>query len=459
MKNSFQHIILISIDNLRSDCIHASPRYQEYLRQYRVHVALETGILDQILSSGLYFDNCFSAAPYTSASHAAYFTGMWPLHNGIYEFFNRTLRQPTIFQRAKDQGLTTLFQTDFPIILGSALGFTRGIDHYFVENETAAFAALVRQKRNKTLSFFHFGAVHYPYGFHTLKFGGKDYVNKVRSLENKYDIPHAKRHTPEDVLTETFRTKKDSELLLRYKYIIEILYRKGLYDDLFQLYLEGINYFFRSRFNTFLAKVQRFVDSHNGILFLFADHGEDWDFHSEGHHNTLSESVLRVPLVVYGKNVRPTIEKRLVRTIDLAPTIMTLLPHAAIPSDMDGLPFDLFHSGKTFPFPSHAISQVWTSLATKKQIASFQMRSAATPTRARPLKTYLSGESIRTQDRKFTAYFAKDGSVVRKESTGKVADLKKMMVTYNHSWSNEGTPLQSVESIIKSELSNLGYNV
>ena len=83
-----------------------------------------------MLKAGTYYNNCFSAAPYTSASHAAYFTGLWPRHNGIYEFFNRKLIASTIFEHAKNQGYITIFQTDFPVILGKYLGFTTGIDHF-----------------------------------------------------------------------------------------------------------------------------------------------------------------------------------------------------------------------------------------------------------------------------------------------------------------------------------------
>ena len=324
-----QHIILISIDNLRADCINASPRAKEYLSKYQANISLSTGVLDEILKSGLYFNNCFSAAPYTSASHAAYFTGMWPLNNGLYEFYNRRLKQPTIFEYAKDQGYKTIFQTDFPIILGESLGFTKGVDYYFVEDENKAFEELENNSQDCTLSFFHFGAVHYPYGFHTLKFGGDNYVRKVLSLENKYQISDNERQMPEDILSETFRGKKDAELLLRYKYIVfEKLYKQKMYTDLFDLYLEGINYFFEHRFNSFLTKIQDFIDSNDAILFIFSDHGEDWDMFSEGHHNSLSDGVLRVPLLAYGRQVKPRIEERLIRTIDLAPTIAGLFPYS-----------------------------------------------------------------------------------------------------------------------------------
>ena len=147
----------------------------------------------------------------------------------------------------------------------------------------------------------------------------------------------------DDVLDETFRDAKDTELLLRYKYIVQKLYAEAKYDDLFELYVEGINYFMEHRFKQFIKRTIDFVDQENASLFLFADHGEEWDVYSEGHHNSLSDNVLRVPLVVYGKDIPPRIENKLVRSIDVAPTIMELLPKASRKIKMDGRPLDIFH--------------------------------------------------------------------------------------------------------------------
>lgn len=458
MKKYIQHIILVSIDTLRADCINTSPRAKEYLNKYKTKISLKTEPLDTILKSGLYFNNCFSAAPYTSASHAAYFTGMWPLKNGIYEFFNRRLVQPTIFDYAKDQGYTTIFQTDFPVILGQALGFTSGVDYYFVESENKAFQTLVKNSQTNTLSFFHFGGVHYPYGFHTLKFGGKNYVGKVTSLEKKYHVSNKERQKFDDILTETFRNKKDTELLLRYKYIVfEKLYKQGLYNDLFDLYLEGINYFLEHRFNKFVFSIKNFVDKNDAILFIFSDHGEEWDNYSEGHHNTLSDNVLRVPLIVYGKQIKSRIEERLVRTIDLAPTIINLLPRS-IKTNMDGFKLNIFDKERGVN-AKYAISQVYTSIATKKQIADYQNMSVRKIKAVKPLNTYLSGETIRTEDKKYVVYYQKNGSIIREEILGNIDRLKRILGDYNNLRVSKKNKLSNIELRIKNELRNLGYQV
>ncbi|MCX6816544.1 MAG: sulfatase-like hydrolase/transferase [Candidatus Beckwithbacteria bacterium] len=453
------HIILVSIDTLRADCINASPRARDYLQQHATKISLKTEALDKILNSGLYYNNCFSAAPYTSASHAAYFTGQWPLHNGIYEFFNRRLIQPTIFEWAKKQGYTTIFQTDFPVILGRSLGFTNGIDHYFIEDEAKAFKTLISNKANNTLSFFHFGGVHYPYGFHILKFGGQDYINKVSSLEKKYRISNREWRKPNDILTETFRNKQDTELLLHYKYIIEKLYREHLYNDLFSLYLEGINYFMAHRFDRFINVVKNFVDNNQALLFIFSDHGEEWDADSEAHHNSISDNVLRVPLIVYGRQIAPRIEENLVRTIDLAPTIKALLPYQDKNQKLDGSKLDIFTSGKNRPVAKFAVSQCWLSIATKKQIADHQKMAMKTKKTVKPLKTYLFKEAARDQLNKIAIFYHQNGTILREESSGKVAGLKKILIDYNASKVTNKNKLSRLELKIRNELTNLGYKV
>lgn len=465
MKKNIQHIILVSIDTLRADCINASPRAKEYNKKYKIKTSLKTDVLDKILNSGLYYNNCFSAAPYTAASHGAYFTGMWPLHNNVYEFFNRKLNKPTIFKYAKDKGYTTIFQTDFPVILGPYLGFTNSVDHYFIEDENKAFKTLVKNNKKNTLSFFHFGGVHYPYGFHILKFGGKDYVNKVKSLEKKYNISSKDRYKLIDILDETFRNRKDTEFLLRYKYIIEKLYKGKLYNDLFELYLEGINYFIQHRFEKFILNVKNFVDKNNAILFIFSDHGEEWDNYSEGHHNSISDNVLRVPLIVYGKQISPRVEESLVRTIDLAPTIINLLPRNEDKINMDGSSLDILSSRK-IPAKKYAISQVWTSIASKKQISNYQNKIIKNNKSTKPLNTYLSSEAIRTKNKKLVICYKKNGSISKESSVvgigtanNNIFDLKKILTKYNSSRNTKKNKISNIELKIKNELNNLGYNV
>lgn len=463
-----KHIILVSIDTFRADCIGSSPTSGDYSSKYNVETKVKTDGLDQILKSAIYFNNCYSAAPYTSASHGAYFTGVWPIKNGIYEFFNRKLMSPTIFQYAKEKGFETIFQTDFPIILGDALGITKGIDNYFIEDQDSAFKTLQRKVSRKTLSFFHFGSVHYPYGFHNLKFGGTDYKNKIKFLENKLKITKKDIEKLRDVLDETFRDKKDTELLYRYKYIVEKLYRQKRFNELFELYLEGINYFMKNRFDRFIRKVKKFVDKNDAILIIFSDHGEEWDAVSEGHHNSISENVLKVPLMIYGKGVNPQIVNSLTRTIDVAPTIINLIGgDKNILKNMDGNVLNIFDKKIGGVRSKYAFSQVYQSLATKKNIAKYQ-QSVLKDIQMKPLKTYLAAEVIHTNKGELARYYRKDGTLTGEEAVGikgKLVSghLKKKLRTllkkYNENINSGNEKVESLEQKIRNELNSLGYNI
>lgn len=317
----YNKIIWISLDTLRSDCIGFN-KHKLYPTEYDINVELDATRLDELCKKGCFFSNTISAAPYTSASHAAYFTGLWPKNNGLYDQFNSKLSAKNVFQIAKKSGYKTLFKTDFPFILGKYLNMIKGVDKYIIEDNLKVLSGIKNNK--KVFSFIHFGQIHYPYGFHNIRFGGKDYVNKIRELRKRYDINFEKMNL-DDMAIETFRTKKDLSLLYQYKKIIATLYSNKKDDDLFSLYLEGINYFHKKLFNEFLDKLLKIVEKDDYLIIISADHGEAWNDESYGHHNSLDEGVIRVPLVFYAKDIKPLQYDNRIRTIDVLPTLNEIL--------------------------------------------------------------------------------------------------------------------------------------
>ena len=173
-------------------------------------------------------------------------------------------------------------------------------------------------------SFIHFGQIHYPYGFHNLKFGGEDYIKKIEFLEKKYDIKPEEINL-EDMAIETFRTKEDLSLLYRYKKIIARLYSNKNDDALFNLYLEGINYFHKNLFNKFLEKLFKILENEDYLVIISSDHGEAWNEETYGHHNSSDEGVIRIPILFIAKDIKPKLYSNRIRTIDVAPTLNDLL--------------------------------------------------------------------------------------------------------------------------------------
>jgi arylsulfatase A-like enzyme len=462
----YKHVILVSLDTLRADAITAFGRSQ-FVKDH-AKSTYRTTILDALIKSGTYYSNCISAAPYTSASHAAYFTGCWPKRNGVYEFFNRRLVRPTLFERASTRGWKTVFQTDFPIILGESLGFTRGVHHYHIEQEWEALAQTKRAaQHHNTLSFFHFGGIHYPYGFHRLSFAPRDYPETVKSLEREFDLdPH---QLPSDILDESYRDANDRMWLYRYKNILDSLCKKGRYDRIHELYIEGIEYFLSRRFSPFLKELRKFVDQHDALLVLFSDHGESWNAGSNGHANSIDHAVLHVPLLFYGKGIPAhRVVPQLVRTIDLTPTISPFMGLPTIPVDGKMLPGLI---KKSDPLPRTAFSQVWR-VGDFKKVYEHQQHILKNRKMIRPLKTHLSKEAVYHQDwllqvwhkekqnsERFFKRSDADQFVAKRPSPSTGKSLRKFLNQYRHVRTKHTKKVNQLKRKIVIGLQMMGYRI
>lgn len=464
--HKYQHIILISLDSLRNDCVTAAN--SDFLNKFYSGKKFKTTMLDYLISRGTYFTNCISAAPYTSASHAAYFTGCWPRHNGVYEFFNRRIGCPTLFELANKKNIYTIFQTDFPIILGDSLGFTRGVDKYFVESEDAAFSELLKKQNCNTVSFFHFGGIHYPYGFHKIKFAKVDFPKKVRELERKFCIKTSSHHA--DMLDESYRNDRDKDFLLRYKAIIDVLWNRCEYDELHRLYVDGIDYFLKHRFEGFIKKVIDFVDNTNSLLILFADHGENWALDSRGHSNAINDSVLRVPVIFFGKDIaKNVVVSNLIRTIDILPTICQ---YSKIPFvDFDGLPINLIDPKDSIGF-REAFAQVWR-VGDRMKIYNHQQLILNGKKMIRPLDTKLEKDAVYYDNFALNREYINHGKLTKEvffKNTGKklipvkdnsdvIINLRSRLKRYNQIKHCKDRKINKVNKSIIADLHSLGYRV
>lgn len=367
----YDHIILISIDTLRSDGIACNP-FRLWSHEYGLSYDLQTPLLDELVGNGAFFANTITAAPYTSASHASLLTGLWPPNHGAYEFLGQPLIVPTLFTEAKRRGYRTILKTDFPVMLGNHLGFDRGVDQYFIEDDDSFVDAI--SKAGQSCSLLHFGSVHIPYGFHSTRFGGEEYLEKVKALEA--EMGQAASAAPADLLSETYRSSEDLELLLRYKRIIVAMYAERQYDKLFKLYLEGIEYFCQTRFEQVLNRLRE-ATAHSRTLFvLFGDHGEAYNDETYGHFNSIDEGVLRVPLLFWGDEIEAGLFTTRVRTIDLVPTLCDLLEWD-VATAFDGSSLAEAVHGARLTEPRRAHSQVFVAQAQQAFNAQRQVCSGS----------------------------------------------------------------------------------
>ncbi len=337
--DGYDHVILVSLDTLRSDCIGATP-WRLWQRRYPdITRRPPTRLLDQIVDRSAFFPNTITVTPYTAGAHAAAITGRWPLRNGVWEQFNRGLRVRSLFHRARRLGYRTLLKSDFPVMLGPSLGFTAAVDEYIEEDDGRFIDALAASRRS--VSLVHFGSMHVPYGFLNLRTGGGRYRERVAELEEQYRPQVA---MPVDRLAEALLTEDDWNLLFRYKRIIQELVSTQRYGDVFGLYLEGVGHFLEARFEPFWERLGAALRGSRSLVVLFSDHGEEYDEVSYGHFNSIAEGVVRVPLSFWGDDVRPRLHPGRVSCVDIAPTVLALLgdPDAGR-LDLDGEPLTRSH--------------------------------------------------------------------------------------------------------------------
>lgn len=468
----YEHVVLISLDTLRSDGIAANPlRLWEH--EHPTLRAPRTRVLDDLAAECAFFANAISAAPYTSASHATYFTGKWPLHHGVFEFFNRKLTSRTIFRIARQLGYRTIFKSDFPIILGDFLGFTTDVDDFLVEDDDGYLATL--DPSVPTVSFVHFAGLHTPYGFHNLAYGGEAYRAKVAELEavtGSNEEDWTANH-----LIETFLDPDDRAILLRYKRSVQFLYQARRYADIFQLYLDGIEHFLERRFAPFLARLRERLARRRTLFVLFGDHGEEYDDASFAHFNSIAEGVLRVPVLVFGDDIRPGVYLDRMRTVDVLPTIVDLaLPTSKRGMDgvslaatvLDGAPYEV----------RDAFAQAHTSET--DELLSFQRRAIESGRKVGALAHHCAAEAVYRGDLKLSRtnvryvddgghwQFAR-GSSVRLERLGRdgvpqtltdrrpIARLSAMLDLYNTRVTR--SPRVAATAAMREDLRANGYPV
>lgn len=467
MDKAYQHIVLISLDTLRADCFNKSPKAYEFKKQYNVgDIILQTSGLDDLFSKSTYYNECHTVAWYTSASHASYFTWFWPNKHWIYEYFNRKIQKSTIFEYAKKAGYDTIFQTDFPIILGKYLWLNNGVDNYFIENETEALKLLKSKKASKTISFFHFWWIHYPYGFHIKKFWGNEYVQEIDDLEKKYNIRLDVETS--DLHDETYRNAEDKNLLKRYKRLIQYMYDHQLYDELFSLYLKGINRFMKNRFHPFLRDIIEFVDQNNGLLVLFSDHWEWWTDSCFGHGNSLDKEIINTILLFYGKNIPHVVKSNLVRAIDIFPTLASIMGISFQQEEFDWEKLDIFWTWTITEDWRYSISQRWRSTNINKYY-KFLHKVLKNSRIYKPLKdTYLHKERIMYWDKELYIVYDQDSNILTEEYKigGKISapDINRdnlMDILKGYNAENKYTKKEA--DVSKGELvayfKDLGYNI
>ncbi|MEW6003505.1 MAG: sulfatase-like hydrolase/transferase [Nitrospirota bacterium] len=397
-----KNIVLISIDNLRFDCIGYQPDKKE-LRRYDVTRFLETPNLDRLSEKSLCFTQCISTNTYTTSAHASLLTGLYPPRHGVRTFFDTKLSKDvyTLPEILKIYGYETVFSTD-TIELFEPLDISRGFEHTFFLDDHNLFKFLKEIGDRKIFFFMHIFDVHEPYLYSKYEFVrgcNNDYRREMEKLHAlfgfSFDGSYEKPHKLWGDFWDNFN-RREIEYAL-------------------PLFVKGVSKFDRGRFKWILSRLEEAGLMDDSIIIIFSDHGEgrcsmDKPSHFL-HSGALFDNVIRVPLIIRHEDIKHEVRDELVSLIDIFPTIVELAAGDKIenilPYRVDGL--NLLGNDKQ----EFVYSEVWTSKspkidfdATKNERFVFEFWSTD------PSSIYQRG--IRTREKKIVIYGKDDEFVDEK---------------------------------------------
>jgi arylsulfatase A-like enzyme len=367
------NILLFVIDTLRAD--HVSS--YGYPRKTTPHI-------DAVAKRGVLFENAVSQAPWTAASIASLFTGLYPSVHGLdggirwgpgQRSAGGTL--PFAIQKVLSSSQVTLaeglrrhgYQTAgfvSNIYVNSIFGFSQGFELYNDEHrgysKNVARAKRRAEDTNKYVfewldqepeePFFllvHYNDPHWPYN--PLAPFGQEYVAGYQG-----DLTPERSSGVVENQGKPITDLSDEDV----EYLI------GLYD--------GETAYADSELGRVLEKVRSLGLERKLLTVITSDHGEEFlDHGSASHGYTLYEEQIRVPLIFhYPGRLKPARIKAQVRLIDVLPSIFGLVEVAdGVPPGVQGESFVPLMDGKTAAGVEEAFSEA-TYVGEKKSIRTAQ---------------------------------------------------------------------------------------
>ena len=320
-------VLLIIVDTLRAD----------HLSCYG-YDAIDTPSLEKLASDGILYRHAFSQASWTRPSIASIMTGLYPSTHQTMHKQNILPDDVTTLAEALDQdGYSTIGQPNNENIFPMR-NFQQGFqvydvlepDFFFFATESAFHLTLYEQLRlvrerflfqsKQVEHYYQDAAVVNQHAFRWLDhMGTRRFFLFLHYMEphdpyfrHQYDgtgYARVNNPSPSPEMAQIYLETYDGEILYLDKHLGELfqyLKDQGLYRDL--------------------------------LIVLTADHGEEFYEHKGWWHGTtLYEEQIHVPLIIKlpgDKGAGVEVEE-LVRSIDIAPTILTRVG-AEVPSRMQG---------------------------------------------------------------------------------------------------------------------------
>jgi arylsulfatase A-like enzyme len=318
------NVVLVSIDSLRAD----------HLGAYGYPRATSPTI-DALADGGVLCRKTSATTAWTLPSHMSILTGRSLLGHGVVtDDLQLGDDVPTLAESFKAAGYTTGAIVSAPYV-EARYGFGRGFDEY--DDHTIRFAThgesyknvtaplvestartwLTRHAGGKFFLFLHWWDVHYDYapGAPYDKMFDPDYEGKIDGV-NFY-----------------FNPKVNADMDRR-----DLAHVVALYDGEIRLVDDHL-----AKLRAALAELGV---AERTIIVVTADHGDEFFEHGrKGHHRTLYEEIIHVPLVLYVPGVQPRRNEIAMptSTVDIMPTLLGLTglekPAGLDGADLSGIAF------------------------------------------------------------------------------------------------------------------------
>ncbi len=355
--NTPLNILMIGCDTLRADRLSACG-YHRYT----------TPFLDALSNQGILFSNCYTPSARTAPSLASLLSGAWPQSHGIRSnFTSHDIKLPdtTLSGKLAQQGYQTVALGDWA---GSDLGkFAFGMNHTDIPDDQWNLKYLIRQGP-KDIRLFLTLFTHNRLGKHFLPelyyLAGIPLTTELGNETRKW-ISHFATNG-EAFFINTFMATTHPPFGSEYPYYT--IYSDPEYDGESKFAMSRLSDPFdiiksqkepREAFDLdqiidlYDGSVRRFDDEvrtiihhlrdcnlhENTIIVVYSDHGMEFFEHNTwGQGNSaVGEASPRVPmLLVDPRRQGSGVDTRVIRTIDIAPTLLDLCG-LEIPVSMDGV--------------------------------------------------------------------------------------------------------------------------
>ncbi len=321
--HSKPNVVLIIMDAVRADhlgCLGYSK--------------IETPNIDRIAREGVLFTDCIAQAPWTLPSVGSILTSKYPSQHGAERQQIRKslawddvilIREGFLYEEnttlaevlKENHYYTVVFQPNINLL--SAAGFAQGVDFQF---DCHKYKNLLLERAAGWISYRKISRLCYP----SFKFAADEKV--VNYMKNWLKINHQNQFFMHALLFDSheYHLKEKGK---KEKYHIPSV---ELYDATIQRTDKYIGEIY-----DYLKKMQILDQT---IFVLLSDHGEEFGDHGgydrgygyeydsgRMHAHTLYDEITRIPLIIrYPKKIKEnTVVNQQVRSIDILPTILSLL--------------------------------------------------------------------------------------------------------------------------------------